>query len=72
MTDMEMTVPLTIVCGGFEIGAGDVVVPGTVKTGPADGMTLPVSVEADIPGFRANLAVMLRDAAAEIERCDFD
>lgn len=69
---MQMTVPLTIVCGGFKIGAGDVVVPGVLKTGQADGATLPVSIEADIPRFRRNLAVMLREAADEIEYGDFD
>lgn len=71
MADLEMKVPLTIVCGGFEIGAGDVTVPALAKTGTLDGKTLPVSIEADLSGFRANLAAMLREAADTIQHGDF-
>lgn len=67
MAEVNKTMPITITCGEYEIGHGEVDVPVNVKIGPADGGPLPVSAEMNLPGFQRNLVAFLREAADTIE-----
>lgn len=67
MAEANKTMPITITCGEYEIGSGEVDVPINVKIAPADDGPLPVSAEMNLPGFRRNLVAFLREAADAIE-----